>query len=241
MEAAMREFQITSEMRSAMFLAQVGHESVSLRYMEEIASGAAYEGRRDLGNTQPGDGVRFKGRGPIQLTGRSNYRNAGNALHLPLESNPGLAGDPKVAFRVSCYWWAAHNLNSYADRGDVFGATRVINGGLNGLDDRRSRYNRIRQLGARVVVSSGVNVPKLHVAWFGRSRNQKTADVRVWQTKMKARGWTLKVDGVFGDQAYAVSRGFQRNQGLATDGRVGPATWEATWTGVGGGSTKPMP
>jgi predicted chitinase len=237
MEAAMREFQITSEMRSAMWLAQVGHESVSLRYMEEIASGAAYEGRSDLGNTQPGDGQRFKGRGPIQLTGRANYRNAGNALHLPLESNPQLAGDPKVAFRVSAWWWSAHNLNSYADRGDVQGATRVINGGYNGLDDRRARYNHIRTLGSRVVVGGGY--PSLTCDWFGRSHNQQHPNVRTWQAKMKSRGWNVKVDGHFGDQSYGVARGFQRNHRLATDGRVGPTTWNATFTAGGGGSTKP--
>ena len=66
------------------FLAQLAHESGQLRYMEEIASGSAYEGRRDLGNTQPGDGVRFKGRGPIQLTGRSNYRHEDTAFDATL-------------------------------------------------------------------------------------------------------------------------------------------------------------
>jgi predicted chitinase len=242
MEAAMREYQITSEMRSAMWLAQVGHESVSLVYFEEIASGAAYEGRRDLGNTQPGDGVRFKGRGPIQLTGRSNYANAGNALHLPLVSNPPMAADPRYAFRISAWWWGNHGLNSYADRGDVLGATRVINGGTNGLDNRRSRYNHIRTLGARVRVGSGVNVPPLHVDFLGRSHNRNHPDVRVWQAQMARRGWDVgKLDGAFGDKCYAACRGFQRNQKVATDGRVGPTTWDLTWTGQGGGSTKPMP
>jgi predicted chitinase len=241
MEAAMREFSITSEMRSAMWLAQVGHESVSLRYMEEIASGAAYEGRRDLGNTQPGDGVRYKGRGPIQLTGRTNYRNAGAALHLPLEANPQMAADPRVAFRVSAWWWAAHGLNGFADAGDVLGATRRINGGTNGLDDRRSRYNLARSLGKRVVVNTAQAFPTLQVNFLGRSHNRRHPNVRTWQNKMKARGWNIRVDGEFGDQSYAVCRGFQRNQKVKTDGRVGPKTWELTWTGTGGGSTKPMP
>lgn len=155
MEAAMREYAITSEMRSRMWLAQVGHESVSLRYFEEIASGAAYEGRSDLGNTQPGDGVRFKGRGPIQLTGRANYTAAGNALKLPLVSNPPMAADPQHAFRVSAWWWATHGLNPISDTGDVEAATRRINGGYNGLSDRQNRYRLARGLGARVVVSAG--------------------------------------------------------------------------------------
>jgi predicted chitinase len=153
MEAAQREFQITSEARSRMWLAQVGHESVSLRYFEEIASGAAYEGRKDLGNTQPGDGVRYKGRGPIQLTGRANYTTAGNALKLPLVDNPPMAADPRYAFRVSAWWWFTHGLNQISDTGDVTAATRRINGGLNGLSDRQSRYARCKGLGAKVVVS----------------------------------------------------------------------------------------
>jgi putative chitinase len=152
MEAAQREFAITTEARSRMWLAQVGHESVSLRYFEEIASGAAYEGRADLGNTQPGDGVRFKGRGPIQLTGRANYTSAGAALKLPLVDNPPMAADPRHAFRVSAWWWATHGLNPIADTGDVIAATRRINGGLNGLADRQSRYDRCRALGAAVIV-----------------------------------------------------------------------------------------
>lgn len=161
MEAAMCEYGITSEARARMWLAQVGHESVSLRYFEEIASGAAYEGRSDLGNTQPGDGVRFKGRGPIQITGRSNYTSAGNALGLPLVSNPPMAADPNYAFRVSAWWWATHGLNEISDTGDVTAATRRINGGYNGLSDRQNRYATVRNLGSKVIpdcASGGVPV-----------------------------------------------------------------------------------
>ena len=92
---AMAEGNINTPKRQAAFLAQLAHESGSLRYMEEIASGAAYEGRSDLGNTQPGDGTRYKGRGPIQLTGRSNYREAGKALGLDLEGNPRAGRQPR--------------------------------------------------------------------------------------------------------------------------------------------------
>lgn len=139
---AMAEAHINTKQRKAMFLAQLAHESGGLRYFEELASGAAYEGRRDLGNTQPGDGVRYKGRGPIQLTGRANYRAAGRALGLPLESNPKMAAKPSVGFRTAAWFWSSHGLNGYADRGDFRGVTLRINGGYNGYSSRLAYYQR---------------------------------------------------------------------------------------------------
>ncbi|HEX8438344.1 LysM peptidoglycan-binding domain-containing protein [Archangium sp.] len=139
---AMAEAGINTPKRQAAFLAQLGHESGGLRYMEEIASGSAYEGRRDLGNTQPGDGVRFKGRGPIQLTGRSNYAAAGRALGLDLVNNPRQAATPEVGFRTAAWFWNSRNLNSYADSGNFRELTRRINGGYNGLADREAYYRR---------------------------------------------------------------------------------------------------
>ncbi len=82
---------------------------------EEIASGEAYEGRAGLGNTQPGDGKRYKGRGPVQLTGRVNYQKAGKALGLPLEENPTMVSDFSVGFRTTVYFWVSHKLNELAD------------------------------------------------------------------------------------------------------------------------------
>jgi predicted chitinase len=155
MEAAMRERGITTRARAAMWLAQVGHESVSLRYFEEIASGRAYCGRRDLGNTQPGDGPRFKGRGPIQLTGRFNYTKAAAALNLPLVAQPTLAAQPKYAFRVSAWWWWQAGLNAISDTRSVLAATKRINGGTNGLADRQARYTRCWALGNAVLPGAG--------------------------------------------------------------------------------------
>ncbi|MFY0582219.1 LysM peptidoglycan-binding domain-containing protein [Cystobacter fuscus] len=139
---AMAEAGINTPKRRAAFLAQLAHESGEFRYMEEIASGAAYEGRRDLGNTQPGDGVRFKGRGPIQLTGRSNYRAAGQALGIDLENNPKRAADPDVGFRTAAWFWNSRNLNQYADAGNFREVTRRINGGYNGMASREAYYQR---------------------------------------------------------------------------------------------------
>ena len=146
LNAAMAEGQINTPKRQAAFLSQLAHESGQLRYFEEIASGAAYEGRRDLGNTQPGDGVRFKGRGPIQLTGRSNYTAAGNALGLDLVNNPALAATPAVGFRIAQWFWNSRNLNSYADAGNFDAITLRVNGGYNGKAARDAYYARACQV-----------------------------------------------------------------------------------------------
>jgi predicted chitinase len=139
---AMAEAKINTPKRQAAFVAQLAHESGEFRYFEEIASGRAYEGRRDLGNTQPGDGVRFKGRGPIQLTGRSNYRAAGEALGIDLENNPKRAADVDVGFRTAAWFWNSRSLNQYADAGNFREVTRRINGGYNGLASREAYYRR---------------------------------------------------------------------------------------------------
>lgn len=145
LNAAMAEAGITTPQRQAAFLAQLAHESGQFRYMQEIASGSAYEGRRDLGNVNPGDGQLYKGRGPIQLTGRDNYRAAGEALGLDLEANPRQAAEPSVGFRTAAWYWNTRHLNDFADTGDFREITRRINGGYNGLADRERYYAAARQ------------------------------------------------------------------------------------------------
>jgi predicted chitinase len=147
LNAALHEARISTPARLAAFLAQVGHESAELRYFEEIASGQAYEGRKDLGNTQPGDGVRFKGRGPIQLTGRANYRAAGAALGISLEEKPELAATPETGFRVAAWFWNSRSLSALADQGTAEAfreITRRINGGQNGAAQRESLWARAK-------------------------------------------------------------------------------------------------
>lgn len=146
LNAAMAEAQITTLPRVHAFLAQLGHESMGLRHMQELANGEAYEGRDDLGNTQPGDGRRYKGRGPIQLTGRSNYRAAGKALGLDLEERPEQAATPQVGFRVAAWFWRTRGLNALADKGEFRTITRKINGGLNGWRDRVHWLARVRNV-----------------------------------------------------------------------------------------------
>jgi putative chitinase len=142
---AMAEANINTPQRQAMFIAQLAHESGGFRYNEELASGADYEGRADLGNTQPGDGRRFKGRGFIQLTGRDNYTRAGRDLGLDLVNNPGLAAEDGNAARVAAWYWNSRDINSAADSGNFTQVTRLINGGTNGLPDRQQYYARARE------------------------------------------------------------------------------------------------
>lgn len=145
LNAGMAAREIDTPLRAAHFLAQVGHESGSLRYAEEIASGAAYEGRRDLGNTEPGDGRRFKGRGLIQLTGRANYADYGAAIGRDLLADPTVvATDPALAVDVACWFWETRALNALADADDAERITRRINGGLNGYSDRLAILARAR-------------------------------------------------------------------------------------------------
>lgn len=142
LNVAMFEAKITSVTRAAAFLGQLAHESGELRFMEEMADGSYYEGRKDLGNTHPGDGRRYKGRGPIQLTGRANYRAAGAALGIDLEEHPEKAAQPEVGFRVAGWYWAKMGCNAFADALDHQALRRAVNGGTDGFDNCL-RYYRL--------------------------------------------------------------------------------------------------
>ncbi|WNG57945.1 glycoside hydrolase [Archangium gephyra] len=145
LNAALREGGLFDTVdRLEMFLAQIGHESDHLKRWLEVASGEDYEGRTVLGNTVPGDGPRFKGRGPIQLTGRYNYTQAGKALGLDLVNRPEDAALPSVGFRVAVWYWNSRNLSAKADALDFVGVTKGINGGTNGLEQRQLFYSRAR-------------------------------------------------------------------------------------------------
>ena len=141
---AMDAFGINTPIRQAMFLAQVGHESGSLTYVREIASGEAYEGRSDLGNNQPGDGRKFKGRGLLQCTGRANYQACGDALGVDLISEPDLLETPELAAMSAGWFWQSRGINELADTGNIQKVTRRVNGGLNGLAERTAIWERAK-------------------------------------------------------------------------------------------------
>jgi putative chitinase len=151
LQSAMEEFAINTPAREAAFVAQLAHESGQLRFMEEIWGPTDAQRRYEpastlatrLGNMEAGDGKRFKGRGPIQITGRANYRQFGDLLGLDLLGSPEQAAVPDVAFRIAALFWAKNGLNEVADRptADAFKQiTRRINGGFNGLEERQHFY-----------------------------------------------------------------------------------------------------
>lgn len=142
--------------------------------------------RSDLGNTQAGDGRRYKGRGPIQLTGRSNYRTYGKLLGLPLESKPAMAAEPKVGFRLAALFWQRIDGNRLADQGNFREITRRINGGFNGMEDRNNRHAAIKRLGKAVVPV--------------KTRQEK------WRDELRMRRAQLKTETTPGTRSFLMRR-----------------------------------
>ena len=137
----MPEYGIHNHSRICAFLAQIGHESAELKYSRELASGQAYEGRKDLGNVVKGFGVKYKGRGLIQITGFYNYEKITEAFKVDFLKEPELLETPKYATMSACWWWKTHGLNEIADNGDFRMITKIINGGYNGWEDRVRLWN----------------------------------------------------------------------------------------------------
>jgi len=143
------KFNITTNLRLAHFLSQCAHESGDFKWVVEFASGQAYEGRKDLGNTQPGDGVKFKGRGFIQLTGRANYDKFSKFVNEDCVTNPKLVAT-KYPMMSAAYFFDKNNLWKTCDGGstnaDVLKVTKRVNGGTNGLDDRLEKFHKFWSL-----------------------------------------------------------------------------------------------
>ena len=230
--ATLDRYAINTPLRIAHFLGQTCHESAGFRTTEEFASGDEYEGRVDLGNTMPGDGRRYKGRGLIQLTGRANYKDIGSKLDLPLEAEPARAAAPVLSLTIACEFWKANKLNPLCDADDLDRVTRRINGGTNGIDERRAYTSKAKNAIARLqgLQLSGLQAP---------TGNRKTDAMPVLhrgasgdavvelQKRLRKFFPALAIDGDFGPATeVAVSR-FQADKGLEIDGIVGAKTWAA--------------
>jgi len=160
-ESAMKELGMTDPNERAAFLATTSHETGGFTMMheggkEDSNAGAKYEGRKDLGNTQPGDGKRYKGRGFIQLTGRYNYRVIGKAIGVDLENHPELAANPDIAAKVAVAFWQQNVDSIKAANGDFRLVTHSVNGGYNGYDKRLELY---RQYGGKDGPQSVIGPP----------------------------------------------------------------------------------
>jgi len=182
--AAMAAYAIDTPLRAAAFLAQLAHESSEFRWMEEIwgptPAQKRYEPPGDLaarlGNTQAGDGQRYKGRGPIQITGRFNYAKFGERLGHDLVGQPALAAAPEVAFATAGLFWQSNGLNELADGRQFVAITRRINGGTNGLADRQLYYERAKNvLGADDRVARDAPLTRGHEAIVAHTRKRATA------------------------------------------------------------------
>lgn len=140
---------ITPSLGLAHWIAQTCHETAGYRYLTELGGPeylSRYDGRADLGNTQPGDGAKFCGRGLIQITGRANYRRFGEMIAEPLEEHPELAAQPGIAVILACAYWADRRIEPLAEADDVRAVTRKINGGVNGLSEREALTLRMKRL-----------------------------------------------------------------------------------------------
>lgn len=142
-------YGVNTPLRMRHFLAQALHETAGFKFLRELASGDAYDTRTDLGNTpeKDGDGRRYKGRGIFQTTGRYNYRRVGQKMGLDLIAKPELLEQPRYAVISAGLFWADKGLAALADRDDIKGVTKRVNGGYNGIESRTAWYNQLKKAG----------------------------------------------------------------------------------------------
>jgi putative chitinase len=222
MNVYLPKYKIYNQARVTHFLAQAAHESAGFTAMEEFASGKAYEGRTDLGNVVVGDGKRFKGRGIFQLTGRDNYRIYGFRIGVPLMDNPYMAAQPENAVPVACEYWTLNNLNDLADADDIEKITRRINGGINGLEDRKAYHQKFLKVipknifGSTEVVATDINTQEDVLIKIG----DRGEDVKTVQGLLYDAGYAIVVDGIFGPRTELIIKDFQKKVNLPITGVV---------------------
>lgn len=227
LDSQLAKYGINTYLRVCHFLAQAAHESASFRTLEEFASGAAYEGRKDLGNVKPGDGKRYKGRGIFQLTGRANYRVMGQKLGVDLENNPELAADPMISIKTACEYWNSRNLSAYADLDDVTTITKRINGGFNGFEDRKQYLSKAKTIIPKSVKLSiaqsteapaEIKSPRINIVVA--KRGDVSDYVHSLQDMLFRKGIVILADGNFGPATEAAVKEFQTKNGLPVTGKI---------------------
>lgn len=231
-------FKIETPLRLAHFLSQTSYETDRFSTLREYASGQAYEGRADLGNTRPGDGRRYPGRSLIQVTGRSNYRNLTNWLRsgpVPdapdFEAMPALLEEFPWAIWSAVWYWTVKNLNVLADRDEVLVITKKINGGKIGLSERIDALSRAKTVIARL---SAEDMTATRPILYRGVRDRRDEVAELQRALRKANAYHLSVDGVFGPATENAVVRFQMSNRLEADGIVGRNTWAllVDWMGA---------
>ncbi len=226
------KYKVDNYLRVCHFLAQAAHESDGFKTLTEYASGREYEGRHDLGNVQAGDGVRYKGRGIFQLTGRANYSTMSKTLGVDLVGHPELAATGEISLETALDYWNSHLLSGYADNDDVRTITRRINGGYNGLDSRIA-YLKIaksivpKSIGFTTVSndtitgsSNVVTAGPYHMNIVMAKQGDNSDYVKSLQDMLNKKGATLTADGAFGPKTKQAVIDFQTKNGLTASGVI---------------------
>ena len=233
------DYEINTHLRVCHFLAQAAEESDSFRTLQEYASGREYEGRSDLGNKQPGDGPRYKGRGIFQITGRANYRVMSDALGVDLINHPELAATGEISVETAMEYWDNHNLNDYADKDDSVTITRKINGGTNGLATRQAFLAVAKRVvpqtftlppptpdtpdansAPKPAVSATTPIINIIAAKIGDNSDY----VKTLQGFLIKKGETITADGAFGPLTETAVKDYQTKNNIPVTGQIDTAT-----------------
>jgi putative chitinase len=245
--AMMERFQINTKLRIEHFLAQIAHECDGFCTRTEYASGREYEGRTDLGNIRPGDGPLFKGRDPLQLTGRENYRKFTIWMHGIDPDAPDFEATPEEVISdkwfgwASIWYWHVHSINGAADRDSVIDVTRIINGGKNGLVDRETKLATAKRLvdakaAFTPIAAAAISADQNGFAVLRRGMNDGNCaypvTIEQLQRALSKAGYPVTIDGDFGPGTETAVKAFQKAHGLTVDGIVGRKTNDAIAAGA---------
>jgi putative chitinase len=230
LQQTLTQYAIDPSFRAAHFLAQTAHESANFATTVEYGNAAyfaRYDGRVDLGNTQPGDGPRYRGRGLIQITGRANYANIGRRLGIDLVDDPDRAAEPATSLGIACEYWTMRNINPFCDQDDELAVTWLVNGGFNGLDDRRALLAKAKEALDISDLPPDAPRPTLQIG----SRGASVAGLQYRLHEIGTLAPSDSNDGDFGPRTAAAVSEVQQRRGMTADGVVAASTWAVLLTG----------
>lgn len=207
------------------YFVKAGRDAEEYHRQPEKIANVVYANRMDNGDTESGDGWRFRGRGPIQLTGKANYTAFANDMDVDVIDNPDLVSEDKqVALKSAIWFWNKNNLNKYADDSDIKTMTKRINGGYIGLEDRIHHWKV-------ALAAMGEMHEEGHDDEVGDDDHVDAEDYGTLRRGMKGDGVKamqaalgLDPDGIFGPGTERALKTWQHEHDLVADGIAGPAT-----------------